>query len=735
MKTPRFLLIAALLLASFTTACGDKKGPKPEEAAESPEKTSPDKGEATAPPDQAGSPGDNSGSAETDLQWQDSIRAVRAGVAYLVLESALGHDAQLVKQQRVSLAKAFAGLEVDSEQFASELIGALQGELNTQRGGRKAKNARLISNALKGAIGETKPRDFADAVQELHGTDSNIALIGALIELTHGLRALAAGAAPEGSPAFGVANALVCPDALWHEGDLFATLTAGSMPQDIDAMAELRRCQASCPKVDAATNIAELTKTLGHCPTASIPTRNLNRPEFEMPLTLLGLMAFGQVLDANARIDTLDWGGENALKTEVTEAVNLHLETLVLTADWPILSDSTPRYSHLTNELAKVTYLLDLTEEARFGVWPHKQLEDNQLNPAPFHHKSSSGALFRITLNTPGTLQPFLQPKFPSRVGIIVSKMTSMGTLRAGLRAVRAVDIHEKFLAVKDQEGALHWLPIDSNPDAEADALVQQSAAWVSLWINPGGVHAATMVKLSEPNPPGQFEHITLRSSVRDTFVALHDRFADRGISRVLVDLDDTATVSDLLDLLNLLDFPRSKGTASLAELLAAQPSRGVDAERLLESVFVTENRLSDAPAPAAQKFGVTMPTPNDISIMGPVSVGALVEGLQVLQKPFALCYAREQEGNPTLSGTVIVQLSLGPEGKISAVSTVENSTGSELLQACVEDGMDMTPFEVPEGNTELSVVKIPIRFDPPEVGNNGTREVPEQPQDPGPDE
>src|SRR5690606_18911765 len=73
----------------------------------------------------------------------------------------------------------------------------------------------------------------------------------------------------------------------------------------------------------------------------------------------------------------------------------------------------------------------------------------------------------------------------------------------------------------------------------------------------------------------------------------------------------------------------------------------------------------------------------------------------------------RVTEETPQLAGTVTIQIALDTSGAVSATSTIENTTENELLQACVEDGVETLAFPVPEGNAELGVIKIPVHFDP----------------------
>lgn len=75
-------------------------------------------------------------------------------------------------------------------------------------------------------------------------------------------------------------------------------------------------------------------------------------------------------------------------------------------------------------------------------------------------------------------------------------------------------------------------------------------------------------------------------------------------------------------------------------------------------------------------------------------------------------CYQRELMKRPDLGGRIEVQLTIGPDGAVSAARIAESSLGSEAVESCIQRRFERMRFPEPEGGGSV-VVSYPFVFEP----------------------
>lgn len=67
-------------------------------------------------------------------------------------------------------------------------------------------------------------------------------------------------------------------------------------------------------------------------------------------------------------------------------------------------------------------------------------------------------------------------------------------------------------------------------------------------------------------------------------------------------------------------------------------------------------------------------------------------------------CFDRATRNNPTLNGTVVVGLTVGPDGMVTASNVVRNTTGDDALGGCLASQVRQWRFPVPPGGQSLQM-------------------------------
>ncbi|MDX9719270.1 MAG: AgmX/PglI C-terminal domain-containing protein [Myxococcota bacterium] len=691
------LILTSLGVMSAFLACSDRKSESTSEPkkAEEPAAAAPAVAADVAAPENGG---------VDELKWQDTLRLLETGAAFLVLEASSQADSSALKNQRQSIAKAMGLSTTSDQEFTKSLLTAMRNDLKQYEGTAMGAATQQLELVLAAQLGESDKSSLGKAARSLRPM-SQLAHIGALLELAHSAKAVQSGLGFKGSAAHGVSNALSCPSAAWLEPSLAVAIqTNARFPKDIDVMAELKECLGYCSGVSEAQDFSSLLVALSSCKRIHLP-----RPTAEIAssIALLNALSVGELLDARQRVAEVRWVIAKDLPDAALAALDSMIQGAKLKADF-VPSVTLASYPYLSGQSKQLSYLLSLGPDGYvFSQWPMLSIKDGKLSKLVEHSRA-------VEIGVPTSLRPVLMPELESTVGILLPPETPVSELRAVLKALRSIGIEERYLAVSNEQGALWWLSVESNPTAVADVLIQQSANLVSVWANAGAVSEAAIDTLPAETSqwPGQLTRLQFLDAFRETLPVVHDALAATPVHKLLLDPEDSLSISELLELVTVIDYPRRLKISKAEELLAA-PTVTPD-EKRIETVYLTEFRARALPlGPQRERVGVGLPLAFEVAISGSLSVDKVLEKLETLRGPLQNCYDREALERPGLSGIISVELDIDAPGSVVGVKVLSNATGSELLQACVEDGMPMLSFDALAGGEGAKAV-FPLYFDPP---------------------
>ncbi len=313
----------------------------------------------SATPDVQG--GAEEGPVADDMAWLDTLRVAQNAAAYVALDAALGAKDARVISRREALGKAMAMEDPMAETFLRDLVTFVNSELKPYNHGTFRPHVSAINTMLSFAIGDASAAEFGAAARTAREAVPPLAQVGALLELAMGLKSVAAGHGPDGSPAFGVTHAVVCPSASWHaENSRFAALSQGALPNDVDVLASLAECYAGCDGVSAATDLSGIVAALQHCEGVTVPVSGVVGRELLSPLSVLGMLTVGELLAASARTSKGEWVVDNDVRKALESVVQERMDALTLAFDLSLVDPNTPQYPYLAAADAKTSYVLDI---------------------------------------------------------------------------------------------------------------------------------------------------------------------------------------------------------------------------------------------------------------------------------------------------------------------------------------------------------------------------------------
>lgn len=98
--------------------------------------------------------------------------------------------------------------------------------------------------------------------------------------------------------------------------------------------------------------------------------------------------------------------------------------------------------------------------------------------------------------------------------------------------------------------------------------------------------------------------------------------------------------------------------------------------------------------------------------IMGSLDKEVIRRVIQSRRTKVAYCYEKALLQNPNLSGKVVIQLTIGGDGKVQLARVKESTIGNEAVESCVQKVMAELRFPAPQGGGVV-VVTYPFLFRP----------------------
>ena len=687
-----FLIVALVMALSFGCK-GEESSSEKQAEKEEPE---PAQVEKEQPVEEVSEP-----KLEFDrLAWQDSMRVVHTGLSFLVLELCVGEDATVAKDRRVLVARSLGFEAVEPAAFRESMTQLMLKEVRKYRQTSMGESITALEQALQALGGEG---EFVKNVISLRDAVTEIKQAGMILELLHTIQAVKAGDGLQGCPAFGVRNGLICPDASWLSKQEMATsLSQGQISPHLPALEDLKACLHACPGVAAAADIELVAEALSSCEAVEFLPVSGSGWRNDSLEKVLGLLTVGQLLALQERYSAAELMVESALVLEVQSALQSLRERLALSFSERVDEGDLPTYT-MVSESQKVFYTLEFAaHDAKLGVSPFLEIAGKGLSASSVLPNSAK-ELTRLDVNLeqPTTLRRYIKNELPRRIGLVPAEGTLVSRLQAALKATRAVGLSHRLLAVK-VGGQLRWLPIDSELEPEADVLIQDTGNELVIWYLSSELGMHQIRNLVNPdNWVGRREVIAFEGSLTNAAVAVAEQLMGEVATKVVLDIQPNRTIEETLAFLDRVD---TGGAAA-----------GADAKRRFEQIFFTEYSLGVVPAKQMDRPPGVSLDERGMEVAGPLPAKSVMGAMEGLLPSYGICYRKVLEGDPTVEGRVLLQASIDTQGKVIAVTTVENTTGNEDLQACAEDGVSFLKFTLPVANSELSVLKVPVYFKLPQ--------------------
>ena len=152
--------------------------------------------------------------------------------------------------------------------------------------------------------------------------------------------------------------------------------------------------------------------------------------------------------------------------------------------------------------------------------------------------------------------------------------------------------------------------------------------------------------------------------------------------------------------------------TAALLHSSVAWAAPADEADPTSDASATDEPDEPDEPDPEPSEGGEPTVSVYKAQVTGSVDRKSIVHML-ALRRRFALaCYEKQLEDHPALAGSIMLVLTISPEGAVKTVKVRRDKLGNAQLRQCLMDEAKHWGFENPAGGG-MAVVKQTLKFSP----------------------